>query len=110
MANNLLKYRLNGEADLRALRARMGDTFVPFQAKVFQLLNTIPVNDWYDFTRSVHPTNYEAFIKVVCDYIDRFTTIKDYVEFNNTFTAIRRVIWEEPKPNPATQPPKKVKK
>ena len=78
----LEQYRLKSKTEIDALQLSMGEKFVPFKTSVFQLLDTIPKNTWYDFTKSVHPTNYKAFIKIVCHYIDTHRTIHDDVEFS----------------------------
>jgi hypothetical protein len=94
---SLEHHRLKSKTEIDALRLAMGEKFAPFHAGVIRLLDQIPKNTWYDFTKSVHPSNYKAFIKLVCHYIDQHRTIYDDVEFNETFTRIRRVVWSEPK-------------
>jgi hypothetical protein len=90
-------HRLKSKTEIDALRLSMGEKFAPFYEGVVRLLDGIPKNQWYDFTKSVHPSNYKAFIKLVCHYIDTHRTMYDDVEFNETFTMIRRVVWSEPK-------------
>jgi hypothetical protein len=94
--DSLEHYRLKSKVELDALRLSMGEKFTSFYAGVVRLLDTIPKDTWYDFTKSVHPSNYEAFIKLVCHHIDAHRTVYDYVEFDKTFTKIRRVVWSEP--------------
>jgi hypothetical protein len=92
---SLEQYCLKSNTELDALKISMGEKFVPFQAGVIRLLDTIPKNEWFDFTKTVHPSNYRAFIKLVCHYINTHRTIYDDVEFNKTFTKIRRTVWNE---------------
>ncbi|MDR1629940.1 MAG: hypothetical protein LBS36_06980 [Oscillospiraceae bacterium] len=88
---SLEHFQLKSGAELDVIRRSMGEKFIPFHAGIIRLLNCIPKNEWYDFTKSVHSSNYEAFIKLVCYYINTHRTINDYVEFNNSFTKIRRI-------------------
>lgn len=78
------------------LKAKLGNKFDGFQATVYRFLASIPDNMWYDFRRKIHPDNYEAFVKIVCHYIDTHSNINNYIEFNDAFTSLRRKVFDPP--------------
>jgi hypothetical protein len=104
---SLEKYLLKSDAESDDLRRSLGEKFDPFYSAVIRLLDTIPKNTWYDFTASIHPSNYETFIKLVCHRYNTCRTINDYVELNNTCTKIRRVLHSEPQSPPMSQKSRK---
>jgi hypothetical protein len=101
--DDLTKYLLNNEAELEALRTKIGEVkFAQLQESVRYLLDAMPKNRWIDYRQRIHPDNCEAFIKIVCHYINTHRSITDFVEFNNTCTNIRRKV--EPPPEPKFEP------
>jgi hypothetical protein len=94
--NDLSKYRLDNYGEIMQLKAKLGEKFNGFQTAVYRLLASVPDNKWYDFRNQINPDNYEAFIKIVCHYIYTNSNINNYIEFNETFTCIRRKVFDPP--------------
>jgi hypothetical protein len=87
---NYSEYRLRSKEELRQLEQKLGDKYTKFRQSVLSLVNSIPLDAWFDLTKSINEKNMPVAIKIICDYIDRTSTIDDFVEFNTTFSMIRR--------------------
>lgn len=85
-------HRLVKDAEIDALKEKYGEKFTRFQAEIIKFLEKMPLDDWIPFTQSMNRQNIPIAIKIICHYIDQNATIYDFVEFNSTFTHIRRKI------------------
>lgn len=83
-------YRLRSPQEIKLLKEQYGDKFLRLQDAVHKYLKLLPCDVWIDFTKKTTEKNLPAFIKIICDYIDHNSTVYAYVEFNRTFTCIRR--------------------
>ena len=83
-------YRLRSSQEIGLLKQQYGDKFLRLQEAVHTYLKSIPCDVWIDFTKKTTEKNLPAFIKIICDYIDHNSTVYAFVEFNRTFTCIRR--------------------
>lgn len=84
------EYRLANKAEIEALKSKYGNKYIRFQEEIFKFLDNMPLEDWISFTKKMSPQNIPIAVKVICHYIDIKATVYDYVEFNSTFTLIRR--------------------
>jgi hypothetical protein len=88
---DLSKYQLKVVFELDELLAKWGKKkYSLFERAVSRLLDELPDNKWFDYRYRVHAENFEPFIKMVCDYIDTHKGCG--IEFNNTFTAVRKSV------------------
>lgn len=83
-------YRLKAASEIEQLERQYGEKFLRLKEAVHSYLKGLPCDNWIDFTKRTTQKNIPAFIKIVCDYIDHNSTVFDFVEFNSTFSMIRR--------------------
>jgi len=65
-----------------------------YQKMVFKMLDDLKENDFFEVIKNVAPENREKFTDVVKDYIDNQPFNKQHftqIEFNNSYTKIRRI-------------------
>lgn len=93
--NDYRLYRLRNSSEIEQLKNMYGEKFTKLQKAVHAYLKEIPCDVWIDYTKKTTEKNLPAFIKIICDYIDHNSTVFEFVEFNSTFTMIRRK--EKPK-------------
>lgn len=96
------KYQLTSKSEIFELESRYGSKFQNLREAIHKYLANLPCDVWIDFTIKTTEKNLPVFIKVVCDYIDTHRSLNDYVEFNNTFTRIRRKVCTYKLPNNTT--------
>lgn len=89
---NYSTHRLRQSSEIDALMVKYGDKFTRFQTEIIKFIENMPLDDWIPFTQSMNSINIPIAIKIICHYIDQNATIYDFVEFNSTFTHIRRKI------------------
>lgn len=87
---NYSEHRLRSSEELRQLELKLGDKYAKFRQSVLSLVNSIPTDTWHDLTKRINEKNMPVAIKIICDHINRTSTVDDYVEFNSTFSMIRR--------------------
>lgn len=83
-------HMLKSSNEIRELKEMYGEKFIKLQKAGHAYLKGIPCDIWIDYTKKTTEKNLPVFIKIICDYIDHNSTVFDFVEFNSTFTMIRR--------------------
>lgn len=87
MGESLEKYKIVNTLWIDEFLSRLGpEEFCKFEARVYNALDKLGINKYYDILVDVPPENQELFIKFCCLYIYRHP---EY-EFNEDFTQIWR--------------------
>lgn len=89
---DLSKHQLNSKSEIIELESRYGSKFQDLKEAIHKYLANLPCDVWIDFTIKTTEKNLPVFIKIICDYINTHRNISDYIEFNQTFTRIRRKV------------------
>lgn len=84
------QYLLPNDNEIKRLKAYLGDKYDALYKSVSDYLANIPINEWVNPLRNVHPNNYAIIIGLICCYIcEEPHTAEDLYEFSDGAGNIR---------------------
>jgi Cys-tRNA synthase (O-phospho-L-seryl-tRNA:Cys-tRNA synthase) len=89
---NYSEHQLKDFAEMEQLRSKHGTRFADFEERIYKRMDTLPHDEWIDYTMWVCPENIPLAIKVICYYINCISRPADDFLFNNEFSLVRRRI------------------
>lgn len=86
------KYRYQSYADIERMNAHFGaQVFAEYRLLVGSFLQDLPINQWIDYRVYMDAASAEPFVISACLYMLKENRRKEYWEFNEDYSQIRRI-------------------